>query len=252
MLLIFPSIEISNERCVQLVQGEPGAEHLYGVDPVKMAILWRGENAKSLHVVDLDGVAEGRVQNRTIIRQMVEAVDIPIQLGGGLRSYEQIEEAFALGVYRIVIGTAAVEQPELVERVIKNFGARKVVVGITSRNRNVLIDGGKKETGITPLTLTRQLEKFGVCRVLYSEHNAETSRNDYNALRELASTTNVRVTAQGGVENYRDLIELQELEKFGVDSVVIGRPLYENRFPCQRLWRINEKELTDFGPTRRM
>jgi phosphoribosylformimino-5-aminoimidazole carboxamide ribotide isomerase len=253
MLLIFPSIEISNKRCVQFVQGEPGAEHLYGADPVQMAVLWRGENAKTLHVVDVDGVAEGTVKNRDIIRQMVEAVDIPIQVGGGLRSYEEVRELFALGVYRIVIGTAAVEQPELVERVVKEYGARKVVIGISSRHRNILIDGGKKETGIAPIQLTKRLKKLGVCRVLYRELEADgvDSERRFDNLRELASATNVRVTAWGGVENYRDLIRLQELEKFGVDSVVIGQPLYQNRFPCQRLWRVNEKELTDFGPTRR-
>lgn len=254
MLLIFPSIEITHEQCVQLVQGEPGAERLYSVDPVRMAILWRGENAKTLHVVDLDGVAEGKVCHGEIIRRMVEAVDIPIQVGGGLRSYEEIKPLFELGVYRVVVGTAAVENPMLIERLIKEFGARKIAISIESKNGKVRIAGGKKELELSPVSLGLQMKSFGVCRILYSDiaEDGTTKRLNIDALKELALRTNIRITAQGGVSNYQDLIKLQELERFGVDSVIIGRPLYENRFPCQRLWRLNEKELTDLGPTRRM
>ncbi len=254
MLLIFPTIEISHESCILLVRGEPGSEHLYSIDPVQMAILWRGENAKTLHVVDRDGVAEGTVRHREVIRNMAAAVDIPIQVGGGLRSFEEVQRVFELGVYRVVIGTAAVENPSLVERLIKEFGSQKIAVSIESKNRNVLVEGMTRLTGITPLQLTKQMKKLGVSRVIYAEQRdgEELSQDYYDALKELAMDSNVRITAQGGVSNYRDLIRLQELEKYGVDSIILGQTLYENRFPCERLWRLNEKELTDLGPTRRI
>lgn len=254
MLLIFPSIEITHEQCVQLVQGEPGWERLYTVDPVQMAILWRGENAKTLHVVDLDGVVEGRVRHREIIQRMVEAVDIPIQVGGGLRSYEEIKPLFDLGVFRVVLGTAAVENPSLVNQLIKEFGARKIAISIESKGGRVRIAGGRKQLDISPVDLALQMKSLGICRLLYSDiaEDGITKRLNFDALKELAVQTNIRISAQGGVNNYQDLIKLQELEKFGVDSVIIGKSLYENQFPCQRLWRLNEKELTDLGPTRRI
>jgi phosphoribosylformimino-5-aminoimidazole carboxamide ribotide isomerase len=253
MLLIFPSIEISRGCCAQVVQGHKGEEHLYSVDPVKMAILWRGENAKTLHVVDLDGVAEGKVKHREVIRQMVQAVDIPVQVGGGIRSYEEVERIFELGVYRVIIGTASVEQPELVERLVKQLGTRKIAIGIDSRNNKLLISDHKTEAPVSPLEHALQMTKLGVCRILLSVREEETDEHKLSleSLKELAQKTGIRITAWGGVKDYHDLIKLQELEKYGVDSVIIGKPLYQNTFPCQNLWRVNEEKLGDLGPTRR-
>lgn len=253
MLLIFPSIEISRNCCVQVVTGPEGSSRHYSIDPVQMAILWRGENAKTLHVVDLDGVAEGKIKHGELIRQMVQAVDIPIQVGGGLRSYEEVEAIFELGVYRVIIGTASVEQPDLVERLVKQFGTRKIAIGIDCRNNRLLISDHKTEIAVSPLQHAQQMKRLGVCRILLSvrEENSEEHTLAFDSLKELAQKTEVRITAWGGVKNYQDLIKLQELEKYGVDSVIIGKPLYQNTFPCQGLWRINEQQLVDLGPTRR-
>ena len=253
MLLIFPSIEISHECCVQVVQGPKGSEQTYSVDPVQMAILWRGENAKTLHVVDLDGVAEGKVKHRELIRRMVQAVDIPIQVGGGLRSFEEVEQIFELGVYRVIIGTASFEQPELIERLVKQYGSRKIAVGIDCRDNKILISDHKTVALITPLQHALHMLKLGVSRILLSvrEEDSDEHKLAIDLLKELAQKTGLRITAWGGVKGYQDLIKLQELEKYGVDSTIIGKPLYQNTFPCQGLWRINEQQLSDLGPTRR-
>ncbi len=253
MLLVFPSIEISQSCCVQLVRGQEGEVRSFSIDPVQMAILWRGENAKTLHIVDKDGAAEGKVMHKDLIRRMVQAVDIPIQVGGGLRSYEEAEELFGLGVYRVIIGTASVEQPELIERLVKQFGTRKVAIGIDCRNDRVLISDHKTETPLTPLQHAHQMRKLGVCRILVSVRKSDSWEHtlEVDTLKDLAQKSGVRITAWGGVKDYQDLIRLQELEKYGVDSVIIGRPLYQNAFPCQGLWRLNEQQLTDLGPTRR-
>ncbi len=113
MLLVIPSIEISDRCCVQVVQGAEGTARTYSIDPADMAVLWRGENAKTLHVVDLDGLAAGTVVNEGILKRIVDAVDTPVQVGGGLRTFDAIEKVLSLGVYRVVVGTAAVEQPRL-------------------------------------------------------------------------------------------------------------------------------------------
>ncbi len=254
MLLIFPSIEIQEGECVNLVHGDPGSEHVYSVDPVKMAVLWRGENAKTLHIIDLDGVHQGKVRNLELIKKIVQAVDIPIQVGGGIREYEDIQRLFDVGVYRVFVGTAAAETPALVEKVIREFGSRKMAISIESFQGNVRVSGGKKELPISPVEFALGLKKLGVSRALFSsiDDDGKTKILDLPGLREMAETTGLRITAQGGVRSYQDLLQLQELERFGVDSVVIGKPLYDNQFPCQRLWRLNEKDLKDLGPTRRI
>lgn len=254
MLLIFPSIEIRNKACVQIVHGTPGAEKVASVDPVRMAVLWRGENARTLHVVDMDGVQEGRILNGDVIWDMVKAVDIPVQVSGGLRTYEEICEMLELGVYRVVIGTAAVQQPGLIERLIREYGARKIAIGIDSKQGKMMIEGGRIIAEQSVLDFCMTMNKVGVSRILFSERDPETGVHllPLDSLKKLAIKTNIRLTLWGGVNNYRDLVALQEVEKYGVDSVIIGKPLYENRFPCQSLWRLNEEEMTDLGPTRRM
>jgi phosphoribosylformimino-5-aminoimidazole carboxamide ribotide isomerase len=253
MLLIFPSIEIRRGECVQLVQGEPGSERIYSIDPVQMAVLWRGENAKTLHVVDVDGVKSGTVVNRDTIQKIVQAIDIPVQVGGGIRDFESIQSLFQAGVYRVVLGTAAFHNRDLVERLIREFGARKIAIAIFARDGKIRTEGGAREHDVAPLTFALQMKQLGVSRFVYSEigDDGVTKVLNTDSLKELAIRTGIRVTAQGGVMGYRDLIRLQELEKYGVDSVIIGKALYENRFPCQGLWRLNERELTDLGPTRR-
>ncbi len=253
MLLIFPSIEIRQGQCVHLVHGEPGSEQSYSIDPVRMATLWRGENAKTLHVVDLDSIQDGKIRNAAILRKMIQAVDIPIQVGGGLRTFEDIREVFELGAYRVVLRTAAIETPELVSQVIHEFGARKLAIGIESAGGK-LRGRGKEVLETTPAAFALEMKKLGVSRILFSVVGPDETTKilDSEAIREMALQTGMRITVQGGIRNYQDLLKLQELEKLGVDSVVMGKPLYENQFPCQRLWRLNERDLTDMGPTRRM
>ena len=131
---------------------------------------------------------------------------------------------------------------------------RLVNWSIEGKNGHIRTEGGKKEIDLSPVALARQMKKIGIMRVVYSDiaEDGRSKQLNISALRDLATMASVRVTAQGGIQGYRDLLLLQELEKFGVDSVIVGRALYENRFPCQRLWRLNEEELTDLGPTRRI
>jgi phosphoribosylformimino-5-aminoimidazole carboxamide ribotide isomerase len=141
-----------------------------------------------------------------------------------------------------------------VERLVKVFGTRKIAIAVFAREGRVYIDGGNRRTEMTPLALALDMKRLGVSRIVYAERSAD-GRSDLLALdtlRELALQSSIRITCWGGVTSYRDLMELQSLEKFGVDSVILGRPLYENRFPCQALWRLNERQLNDLGPTRRI
>ena len=136
---------------------------------------------------------------------------------------------------------------------MKEFGTRKIAIGIIAEGGKVTIKGGAKPTAISPIDLAMRMARIGVSRILYGEREEGVIGKTlpYDMLKELATISGIRVTARGGVSTYKDLVRLQELEKYGVDSVVVGRPLYENHFPCQALWRLNELALTDLGPTRR-
>jgi phosphoribosylformimino-5-aminoimidazole carboxamide ribotide isomerase len=240
MLLIIPAIEIKDGRCVQMVQGTGG--YTYTNDPVEMAKLWRKENSKSLHVTDVDGAREGRPVNFDVIVRMVQTVDIPIELGGGLRTFDDVKRAFDGGVYRVVVGTMLVEDPDTCTRVLQTFGASKVVLGIDAENGIVRTRGWMQTSGLTAISFALNAKALGFRRIVYTDIATDgTLRGpNFEAIKQLAETTRMRITASGGVGGLNDLLKLQELEPLGVDSVVIGRALYENKFACQGLWRLCE------------
>lgn len=240
MLLIIPAIEIKGGRCVQMVQGVEG--FTYSDDPVEMAKLWRKENAKSLHVTDVDGALQGRLVNTDLLRRMAATVDIPIELGGGLRSFDAVRQAFELGVYRVLIGTMMIENPDEARRVIGVYGASKVVLGIDAMDGIVATHGWVESSGLTALTVALNARAIGFRRVVYTDIRLDGTLRGVNltVLRDLGEKSGLRVTAAGGIAGLDDLLKVQELERWGVDSAVIGRALYENRFACQGLWRLCE------------
>jgi phosphoribosylformimino-5-aminoimidazole carboxamide ribotide isomerase len=240
MLLIIPAIEIKGGRCVQMVQGVEGFS--YSDDPVEMAKLWRKENAKSLHVTDVDGAMQGRLVNTESIKRMVNTVDIPIELGGGLRTLDAVKQAFELGMYRVLLGTMVIENPDEAKRVIDAYGPSKVVLGIDAMDGIVATHGWVETSGLTALTVALNAKALGFRRIVYTDIRLDgTLRGvNLNILRELAEKTGMRVTSAGGIAGLEDLLKVQELEMYGVDSVVIGRALYQNRFSCQGIWRLCE------------
>jgi phosphoribosylformimino-5-aminoimidazole carboxamide ribotide isomerase len=240
MLLIIPAIEIKGGKCVQMVQGIEG--FVYSDDPIEMAKLWRKENAKSLHVTDVDGAIEGRLVNFDVIERMVKTVDIPVELGGGLRTFEEIKRAFDAGIYRVVLSTMVIENPDEAKRIIETYGPSKVILGIDAKNGIVKTKGWAADSGLTAISVALNAKALGFKRVAYTDILLSGMMRGPNtdALKSLAEKTGMRITASGGISSLDDLLKLQEMESLGVDSVVIGRALYENKFACQELWRLCE------------
>jgi phosphoribosylformimino-5-aminoimidazole carboxamide ribotide isomerase len=251
MTLVIPAIDIRGGRCVRLHQGSYEDETVYFDDPVKMAKLWRVQNARTLHVVDLDaarGGSEDRADNRDEIRAVCEALDIPIQLGGGIRSMEQIEDALDMGVYRVILGTAAVRNPDLVEEAIDRFSCRRIVVGIDARDGEVRVQGWTEGSGVDAIEFARDMESRGVRRIVYTDISRDGTLSGPNveAYRAMGrALEQAKITASGGVGEYEDLLDIQTLEPYGVDSVIVGTALYENQFPCQQFWGWNDLEHID-------
>jgi phosphoribosylformimino-5-aminoimidazole carboxamide ribotide isomerase len=237
VILIIPAVEIRAGRCVRTAQGVEGFG--YSDDPVAMARLWRTENAKSLHVTDLDGQREGRLVNADTVKRMVQAVDIPIELGGGVRTFEDASWAFETGVYRVLVSTMVIENPEEAQRLLSVYGPSKVVLAMYAVRGIVATHGGTTTSGLTALSVALNGKTLGFRRLVYADigDDGSPARVNLDVLRDLGEKTGMRITAAGGIAGLDDLMKIQGLEAHGVDSVVIGRALYENRFACQALWR---------------
>lgn len=246
-MLVIPVIDIRDGRCVRVIQGLQDSTQFYSESPIKIAKLFRKENFKTIHITDLDGAIFGDMKNADIIREIAKSVDIPIQLGGGIRNIETarwiIEE---LGVYRVVMGTAALTNHDLIKQFLDEFDASKLVVCIDEKLNNVVMDGWINYADITPLDFAKNMEGFGVKRVIYQDVTrvGNLSGPHVERLMEIAENTNLKITSAGGISCYNDLKKVMELEKYGVDSVMISRALYENQFPCQKIWRDIESKDT--------
>lgn len=242
MILVIPAIDLRGGQCVRLYQGSYEQETVYYDDPVKMAKLWRIQNARVLHVVDLDAARGGspdRAHNRDVIANICSELDIPVQVGGGIRTIEDIEAALAHGVYRVIIGTAAVRDPDLVSEAVERFTCNKIVVGIDAKDGEVRVEGWTEGSGIDAIEMSLDMEKRGIRRIVYTDISRDGTLQgpNFDAYRTLGKhLTKARITASGGIGNFQDLIELNMLQTDRVDSIIIGRALYENAFPCQKLW----------------
>lgn len=242
-LLVIPSIDIKDGKLVRIVQGIPKkVPSVYPDDPVEMAKIWRAENAKCLHVVDFDGAWFGSNKNLSVIEKLVQSVVIPVELGGGLRSIEKIREAFSIGVARVVLGTVAVTNPEVLQQAIDEFGSERFIISLDVIKNTVIIKGRKETSALNPVSLGLNLKSMGVKRLILTdvERNGLMLGPNIELLKTVGEKVGLKITASGGISGYNDLISLLELTSYGVDSVIIGRALYENKFPCQELWRIAE------------
>jgi phosphoribosylformimino-5-aminoimidazole carboxamide ribotide isomerase len=226
-MLVIPSVDIAGGKCVQLVGGRIESARAYG-DPVEWARRWQDEGAEYLHVVDLDAALSLGSNLRKVV-EVIKAVDIPVQVGGGIRSLESAGSLLSAGADRIVIGTVAVENPEMLDKMIGSFGGERIVVAVDSRGGRVVVRGWRKAAGTTPIELAKMLEKKGIWGLLYTIVDVEGTMSgvQFEDVRRLASSTSLPVLASGGVGTLQDL---QRLRFAGVYGVVVGKALYELRF----------------------
>jgi phosphoribosylformimino-5-aminoimidazole carboxamide ribotide isomerase len=245
-MLIIPAIDIKGGKCVRLTQGDFSTQKIYLDSPIDMAIVWRKENAKMIHIVDLDAALSGNLDNFDVIAQIADTLDIPIEVGGGVRTVADAKRYLDAGVYRVVIGSTAASQPDVVGEMIALFGSKKIVVGIDAQDGVPKIKGWVESASMTDVELGLKMKSLGVERVIYTDISKDGTLQGvgYDATKRFAEGTRLRVTASGGVSSREDLIRLQDLAPLGVDSVIIGKALYECVFPCQRLWHDCEKTMT--------
>jgi phosphoribosylformimino-5-aminoimidazole carboxamide ribotide isomerase len=230
-VILFPAIDIRDGRAVRLTQGDYDRETAYEDDPVVAARRWADAGATWLHVVDLDGARAGEPVNLDHVRRIVAGVSIPVQLGGGLRDSKKVEEAISAGAERVVLGTAAVRDPDLAEAIASAHGDR-VVAAVDARAGQVAAEGWTEPSGIGPADLASKLAERGVRRFIYTpvEVDGTMEGPDTESLREVAAATDADLIYSGGVGSLDHLQALADLDLPNLEGVIVGRALYEDRF----------------------
>jgi phosphoribosylformimino-5-aminoimidazole carboxamide ribotide isomerase len=229
---LIPAIDIQGGRCVRLRRGDFADETVFGDDPVAMAQKWVRDGAHFLHVVDLDGAREGSPRNLSLVRAIAEAVAIPVQTGGGIRTIADLEALADSAVAKAVLGTSAVEDPEFVAQALASLGRNRLIVAVDAEDGYVKTKGWVERTEVRALDLAKRLAAIGMGEILYTDISRDgmMQRANVDGIREVAEGSGLEVLASGGVTDLDDLRALRELEPYGVTGVIVGRALYEGRF----------------------
>lgn len=224
---MIPAIDIKNGKCVRLLQGRMDAETVFGIDPSEMARRWADDGAEIIHVVDLDGAVQKTPKNLEAIRKILKTVDTPVQVGGGIRDVETVRMFLDAGVSRVIIGTEAVRNPDMVKDACKQFPG-KIVVGIDAREGLVAIEGWTETTRTKAVDLARMFEDCGVAAINFTDIHRDGMQTGPNIeeTRKLAEAISIPVVASGGVSTLADIENLIPLEPVGVVGVITGKALY--------------------------
>lgn len=225
---LYPAIDMKNGQCVRLKQGAFKEITVYSDTPEKVAAYWESCGATYLHLVDLDGALAGYSVNEEVIRRIVNTVSIPIEIGGGIRSARAVESMLKLGVARVIIGTKAVENPEFIRDMVRQFGTGRIVVGVDAKDGMVAIEGWEKVSTVTASELCGQMKAYGVSHIVYTDISRDGMLTGPNveATKKLTCDTGMDIIASGGMSSMDDLRRLYEA---GVKGAIIGKALYENR-----------------------
>ena len=224
---VIPAIDLLDGKCVRLYQGDYDRASIFNDNPVEVARQWASQGATRLHVVDLDGAKSGKSVNLSVIEAIARAIDIPVQVGGGLRDRAGVSRLLDTGVQRAILGTVAVENPDLVTQVCDEFSDR-IVVGIDARNGKVATRGWLETSEVDATELAKQMATAGAAAIIYTDIHRDGTMSGPNmvALRELAESIDIPVIASGGVSSLTDLLSLLSLESAGVTGAIVGKAIY--------------------------
>ncbi len=227
---VIPAIDILDGRCVRLYQGDYQQSEVFGEDPVEVAQRWYSEGAKYLHVVDLDGAKKGKPQNLKVIEAIARSIPMRVQMGGGLRDRESILSVLHSGVSRVILGTAAVENSQLIANICAEF-PEQILIGIDARDGKVATRGWLETSEIMAVDLAKRMTSLGIAGIIYTDIHRDGTMQGPNleALRQLAENVDVPVIASGGISSISDLLSLLTLESVGVKSAIVGKAIYTGK-----------------------
>jgi phosphoribosylformimino-5-aminoimidazole carboxamide ribotide isomerase len=242
-MLIIPAVDIKDGKCVRLEQGAMDRETVFSAHPEQMAVQWEMKGAAKLHIVDLDGAVSGRPVNKKIIQRIAASISIPVEMGGGIRSLDTIEEYIGLGVAEVIIGSAAYNDPDLVGEACERFPGR-IIVGIDARDGRVAVHGWTESTGVSAIELAERFEGAGVTALIYTDIARDGMKSGPNieSIRVFARATPLPVIAAGGVSSLKDIEDLFLLKKDGLSGIIIGRALYDRSIELDKAIEMIEKK----------
>ena len=222
---IIPAIDIKDGKCVRLYQGDYDKETIFSTDPVSVAVDWQEMGAERIHIVDLDGAASGNQRNFQEIKMMISCLAIPVQVGGGIRTESNVVTMMDIGVDRVILGTMAVENKEIVQSIVDRFGVESVIVGIDVRDDLVSIKGWKKSTFVSSSDLMDEMYRIGVRRFVYTDISRDGTlmEPNFQSIEQIVSRSDANIIASGGVSS---LGHIKQLAGLGVEGVIIGKALY--------------------------
>jgi phosphoribosylformimino-5-aminoimidazole carboxamide ribotide isomerase len=230
MFELIPAVDLKGGKCVRLQEGIASRSTEYGSDPVAMALRWEELGATRLHLVDLDGAFSGKSAHLEIAKSIFRTLKIPVEFGGGLRTLEQVETILELGAQRAILGTVAVDNPQIVEDGVRRF-ADAIIVGIDARMGKVALRGWVDQTALTAVELALRMKELGVQRVIYTDvaRDGMLKGVNYQETENLCRETGMRVIASGGVSSIEDVREIWDRRRCGIEGVILGRALYDKK-----------------------
>ena len=236
---IIPAIDLKNGRCVRLLQGKEDQETVYEEDPVETALSFEEQGAEQIHLVDLDGAFRGESKNLEQVERIAQAVKVPLELGGGIRSLDDISRVFDLGVSFVIIGTIAVKNPKILVEAIQKF-ENHLILGLDAKDGKVAVSGWVEVTEFSDEEFANKWKQLGIDRVIYTDISRDgmLAGPNLSSLQRMAIATGLKITASGGVSSLDDLKQLVELERDGVDEVIVGKAIYERQLDLREacLW----------------
>lgn len=227
-MIILPAIDIKDNKCVRLTQGDFNKVTVYSENPLDMALKWEEEGASYLHLVDLDGARSEAFVNKLSIEKIVKNINIPVQIGGGIRSEKKVKELLDLGVSRVILGTAAVENIELLERLSDIYGNEKIVVSIDAKDGKVATRGWEVISQLDSLSMCKKLEDMGIRTIVYTDISKDGMLEgpNFSVYEKLMEETNLHIIASGGVSFLEDIIRLNNMDIYGA---IIGKAFYDKK-----------------------
>ncbi|MEY7999503.1 1-(5-phosphoribosyl)-5-[(5-phosphoribosylamino)methylideneamino]imidazole-4-carboxamide isomerase [Clostridium sp. Mt-5] len=231
-MLILPAIDLRDGKCVRLYQGKFEKSEIVGEDPAKVALSFKEKGAEYIHMVDLDGALDGKIKNMEAISKVVEAVKIPVELGGGIRDIETIDMLVEIGVSRVILGTAALKNPDFVKKAVKKY-REKVAVGIDAKNGKVAVNGWIRVSDVDYIDLARNMESIGVNTIIFTDISKDGTLRGPNLeqLFKIQNSVSCNIIASGGIKNINDL---EDINRMGLYGAITGKAVYSGNIDLKK------------------
>ena len=245
-MLIIPAIDIKEGKCVRLREGQFSDTEIFSDDPIKVAVKWADKGAEMLHIVDLDGARYGKLINISLVEQIIKKIGIPVQVGGGIRSYQEVKNLLDLGASRVILGTILWKNKALAKKLFEDF-SEKIIAGIDARDGYVAIEGWQNITPVDALDFAGKMEKLGAKRIIYTDIKRDGTLKGPNIsnIEKMVKKINIPLICSGGIASLDDIEKLMGFETKGLEGLILGKALYKGTLLLEDVLKIAQSKIID-------